>query len=262
MMAIRSAMDNDRKPNGMREAPATFVAATDQRHEVLAGLVERVTFHSTETGFCVLRVKARGHRDLVTTIGHAAMVSAGEWITASGTWLNDRNHGLQFKAHFLKTSAPSTIGGIEKYLGSGMIRGIGPTYAKRMVRLFGKDVFDIIEAAPERLREVEGIGPMRAAKITSAWADQKVIREIMVFLHEHGVGTARADCPARPDFVLHCPLFPQKFPMTITRNPFDTGGYSLAEMTQAINILPSLCTRLGRIGLFRFEGVTQRTIVI
>ncbi len=171
----------------MKPAPTSQSAS-----EVLSGLVERVTFHNPETGFCVLRVKARGHRDLVTTVGHAAMISAGEWITASGIWLNDRNHGLQFKAHFLKVSAPSTIEGIEKYLGSGMIRGIGPTYAKRMVRLFGKDVFDIIEAAPERLREVEGIGPMRAAKITSAWADQKVIREIMVFLHEHGVGTARA----------------------------------------------------------------------
>ena len=74
--------------------------------EVLAGLVERVTFHNPENGFCVLRVKARGHRDLVTTVGHAAMISAGEWITATGTWLNDRKHGLQFKAHFLKTSAP------------------------------------------------------------------------------------------------------------------------------------------------------------
>ncbi len=160
--------------------------------EVLAGLVERVTFHSTETGFCVLRVKARGHRDLVTAVGHAAMISAGEWITASGVWLNDRNHGLQFKAHFLKTSAPSTIDGIEKYLGSGMIRGIGPVYAKRLVKMFGKDVFDIIEETPERLREVGGIGPKRAEKITSGWADQKVIREIMVFLHQHGVGTARA----------------------------------------------------------------------
>ena len=160
--------------------------------EVLAGLVERVTFHNPETGFCVLRVKARGHRDLVTTIGHAAMISAGEWVTASGTWLNDRNHGLQFKAHFLKTAAPSTLDGIEKYLGSGMIRGIGPTYAKRLVKRFGKDVFDIIEASPERLREVEGIGPKRASKIISGWADQKVIREIMVFLHQHGVGTARA----------------------------------------------------------------------
>ena len=160
--------------------------------EVLAGLVERVTFHNSENGFCVLRVKARGHRGLVTTIGHAAMISAGEWITASGIWLNDRNHGLQFKAHFLKTSAPSTLDGIEKYLGSGMIRGIGPVYAKRLVKAFGKDVFDIIEENPDRLREVAGIGPMRAAKITAGWADQKVIREIMVFLHQHGVGTARA----------------------------------------------------------------------
>jgi exodeoxyribonuclease V alpha subunit len=164
----------------------------DSTTEVLAGLVERVTFHHSENGFCVLRVKARGHRDLVTTVGHAAMISAGEWITASGIWLNDRTHGLQFKAHFLKTSAPSTVDGIEKYLGSGMIRGIGPVYAKRLVTAFGKDVFDIIEAAPERLREVTGIGPMRAAKITAGWADQKVIREIMVFLHQHGVGTARA----------------------------------------------------------------------
>ena len=160
--------------------------------EVLVGNVERVTFHSEESGFCVLRVKARGHRDLVTTIGHAAMISAGEWITATGEWTNDRNHGLQFKARFLKTSEPSSVEGIEKYLGSGMIRGIGPAYAKRLVQMFGKDVFDVIEANPERLREVTGIGPMRAAKITSAWADQKVIREIMVFLHSHTVGTARA----------------------------------------------------------------------
>ena len=164
----------------------------DSTTEVLAGLVERVTFHSQESGFCVLRIKARGHRDLVTTVGHAAMISAGEWVTASGVWINDRTHGLQFKAQFLKTSAPSSIDGIEKYLGSGMIRGIGPVYAKRLVRMFGKDVFDIIEATPERLREVEGIGPKRAGKITAGWADQKVIREIMVFLHEHGVGTARA----------------------------------------------------------------------
>jgi len=120
------------------------------------------------------------------------MISAGEWVTASGEWTNDHTHGLQFRARFLKASTPSSIEGIEKYLGSGMIRWIGPSYAKRMVGLFGKDVFDVIEAAPERLREVEGIGPMRAAKITGAWADQKVIREIMVFLHEHGVGTARA----------------------------------------------------------------------
>ena len=134
--------------------------------EVLAGLVERVTFHNAENGFCVLRARARGHRDLVTVVGHAAIVSAGEWITASGEWINDRAHGQQFKARFLKTSAPSSIDGIEKYLGSGMIRGIGPVYAKKMVKAFGEKVFDVIEAEPDRLREVTGIGVVRAKRIT------------------------------------------------------------------------------------------------
>lgn len=166
--------------------------AVDSASEVLVGNVERVTFHSDESGFCVLRVKARGQRELVTIVGHAAMIAAGEWITATGEWTNDRTHGLQFRARFLKTSEPSSLEGIEKYLGSGMIRGIGPVYAKRLVKAFGKDVFDIIEETPKRLREVAGIGPKRAKKITSAWADQKIIREIMVFLHSHGVGTARA----------------------------------------------------------------------
>lgn len=115
-------------------------------YEVLVGNLERVTFHSEESGFCVLRVKARGQRNLITTVGHAAMISAGEWITATGEWTNDRNHGLQFKARFLKTSEPSSVEGIQKYLGSGMIRGIGPVYAKRLVSAFGKDVFDVISA--------------------------------------------------------------------------------------------------------------------
>src|ERR1700737_4711930 len=122
--------------------------------EVLAGLVERVTFHNTENGFCVLRAKARGHRDQVTVVGHAATISAGEWITASGEWVNDRTHGQQFKARFLNTPAPTSADGIEKYLSSGMIRGVGPVYAKKLVRAFGEKVFDAIEATPDRLREV------------------------------------------------------------------------------------------------------------
>src|SRR5258707_1115990 len=160
--------------------------------EVLAGLVERVTYHNAENGFCVIRIKARGHRELVTAVGHAATISAGEWITAAGEWVNDRTHGQQFKSRFMRTSAPTTTEGIEKYLGSGMIRGIGPVYARKMVKAFGEKVFDVIEAEPDRLREVTGIGPMRAKKITGAWAEQKIVREIMVFLHGHGVGTARA----------------------------------------------------------------------
>ena len=160
--------------------------------EVLAGAVERVTFHSEDSGFCVLRIKARGHRELVTVVGHAAAVSAGEWITASGEWVNDRTWGPQFRSRFLKATAPTSTEGIERYLGSGMIRGIGPVYAKKLVRAFGERVFDVIESDPERLREVDGIGPVRAERITAAWAEQKAVREIMMFLHGHGVGTARA----------------------------------------------------------------------
>jgi exodeoxyribonuclease V alpha subunit len=166
--------------------------AEPSTQEVLAGLVERVTYHNGDSGFCVLRIKARGHRDLVTVVGHAATIAAGEWVTASGEWINDRTHGQQFKTRFMRTSAPTSIDGIEKYLGSGMIRGIGPVYAKKMVRAFGEKVFDVIEAEPDRLREVTGIGQVRARRITDAWAEQKIVREIMVFLHSHAVGTARA----------------------------------------------------------------------
>ncbi|WP_254217219.1 ATP-dependent RecD-like DNA helicase [Synechococcus sp. CCY 9618] len=175
-----------------RPSPTDPAQASPQPTEVLAGSIERVTFHNADNGFCVLRIKARGHRDLVTVVGHAAEISSGEWVTVSGTWVNSREHGQQFKASFLKASAPTTAEGIEKYLGSGMIRGIGPIYASKLVAVFGDQVFEVIEQTPERLREVPGIGKVRAGRIAQAWADQKVVREIMVFLHSHGVGTARA----------------------------------------------------------------------
>jgi exodeoxyribonuclease V alpha subunit len=158
----------------------------------MAGFVKRAAYHNVENGFCVLRARARGHRDFVTVVGHAAAISAGEWITASSEWVNDRTHGQQFKARLLRSSPPTSAEGIERYLSSGMIRGVGPVYAKKLVRAFGEKVFDVIEAAPDRLREIGGIGPVRAASILAAWAEQKAVREIMVFLHSHGVSTARA----------------------------------------------------------------------
>jgi exodeoxyribonuclease V alpha subunit len=112
-----------------------------------------------------------------------------EW---AAEWINDRTHGQQYKAKYLKTTEPTSLDGIEKYLGSGMIRGIGPVYAKKLVRAFGEKVFDTIEAQPERLREVTGIGPVRASRITAAWVEQKIVGEIMVFLHSNGVTTARS----------------------------------------------------------------------
>jgi exodeoxyribonuclease V alpha subunit len=160
--------------------------------ERISGSVERVTFHSEETGFCVLRIKVSGRRDLVTVIGSAGSVSPGEFIESAGSWANDRTHGLQFKAVDLNVVPPSTLEGIEKYLGSGMVRGIGPHFAKTLVEAFKEDVFEVIEEHPERLLKLPGIGKKRKERLTSAWAEQKVVREIMVFLQSHGLGTARA----------------------------------------------------------------------
>jgi exodeoxyribonuclease V alpha subunit len=166
--------------------------AVDHSREPLSGVVERVTFHGAETGFCVLRVKVRGQRDLVTVLGSAAEVHAGEHIQASGQWQQHREHGLQFRASFLQVVPPSSIEGIRRYLGSGLIKGIGPHFADRLVKAFGEGVFDVIERAPARLLEVDGIGKTRLQRIISGWAEQKAIREIMVFLQSHGVGTTRA----------------------------------------------------------------------
>src|SRR5688500_8578874 len=127
--------------------------------EALAGTVERVTYHNAENGFCVLKVQVRGKRDPVVVVGHTPSVGAGEWITGSGAWVSDRTHGLQFKAEVLKTTPPTGVEGIEKYLASGQMRGIGPAMAKRIVAAFGEDTFEIIEASPERRTEGSGIGP-------------------------------------------------------------------------------------------------------
>ena len=158
----------------------------------LSGLVERVTYHNEESGFCVLRVKARGHRDLITVVGTLPEVRAGEWIEAQGRWTIERDYGQQFRAEILCTTAPNTLEGMEKYLASGLIKGIGPAFAGRLVKHFGQQVLDTIEQNPGRLIEVEGIGKVRQEKITTAWQEQRIIREIMVFLHSHNVSTSRA----------------------------------------------------------------------
>ena len=140
----------------------------------------------------MLKVKVKGHRDLVAVVGSLPSVSPGEWLNAEGHWVREREFGLQFKADRLTSSAPTSREGIEKYLGGGMVKGIGPVYAKKLVAKFGEGIFDIIENYSVRLEEVGGIGSGRRRKIKEAWAEQKVIREIMVFLHSQGVSTARA----------------------------------------------------------------------
>ncbi|MEP6606274.1 MAG: hypothetical protein ABJA60_09190 [Nitrosospira sp.] len=114
----------------------------------LSGLVERVTYHNSENGFCVLRLKVKGERELATLIGHTPSVTPGEYAVASGNWVVDRERGRQFVAIFVKISPPNTLTGIERYLGSGMVKGIGPIYAGRLVKAFGAGVFEVIERSP------------------------------------------------------------------------------------------------------------------
>jgi exodeoxyribonuclease V alpha subunit len=210
----------------------------------LEGLVERVTFHNADSGFCVLRLKVRGERELITLIGHTPTVAPGEYASASGTWVTDREHGKQFKALFVRISPPTTLTGIERYLGSGMVKGIGPVYAGRLVKAFGAAVFDTIEQTPARLREVEGIGEIRAKKITSGWADQKVIREIMVFLHGNGVSTSRA--------VRIYKTYGQDAVAVVTDNP-----YRLAQDIRGIGFL-SADTIAQKVGIARDSPLRAR----
>ncbi len=164
--------------------------ATDDSR--LDGQVERIVFRNEENGYTVLRTKVRGHKDLVTVVGTASSINPGEWLAADGEWIMDSSYGPQFKAEQMRVSQPDTLEGIKKFLGSGMIRGVGKEYAERLVEAFGRDVFNVIEKSSGKLLKVEGIGPGRRASIRAAWAEQKGIREIMSFLFSHGVSTARA----------------------------------------------------------------------
>ncbi|MEI6891192.1 MAG: ATP-dependent RecD-like DNA helicase [Pontiella sp.] len=158
----------------------------------LDGQIERVVFRNEENGFCVLRVKVRGHQDLVTVTGTTPTVNPGEWLAADGEWLSDPRHGKQFKAGDMRMSKPDTLEGIEKYLASDLVKGIGKEYAKRLVKMFGRDVFDIIENSSGKLLKVEGIGKQRKDNIKKAWDEQKNVRQIMSFLFSHGISTVRA----------------------------------------------------------------------
>ena len=162
------------------------------RLDELSGLLERVTYHNEETGYCVLRIKVKGETDLITVVGHASSVTPGEYVTAHGFWVFSKEYGRQFKAERIDVYPPTTLDGIERYLGSGMVKGVGPKTAKILVDAYGENVFDIIEQDPKAMLDLHGIGQKRANKIASGWADQKVIRSIMVFLHSHGVSTSKS----------------------------------------------------------------------
>ena len=165
---------------------------SESRPETVRGTVVRVTFHTEETGYCVLKVVLAGRRGEETLIGKAPRVVAGERFEAEGTWEQDRVHGRQFKSTALRLAPPDSEDGMVRYLGSGLIDGIGPKYAERMIKKFGAKVFDIIENESARLEQVEGIGSKRRREIRESWMKQKAVHSIMMFLHQHGIGSARA----------------------------------------------------------------------
>lgn len=177
------------------EAPAAAAAATPALaagEERLTGVLERIVFANEQSGFSIARLKVPHQRDLTTILGPLVGSTPGEHLELLGRWEVDRKFGRQFRFRAYQTVRPTTLVGIEKYLGSGLIKGIGPVYAARLVEAFGLDTLRIVEEEPGRLRDVAGIGPRRAEKILAAWAEQKVVREVMVFLQGHGVSTAHA----------------------------------------------------------------------
>lgn len=158
----------------------------------IKGTIDRITFHSEESGFSVLKVQVKGHREPVTVVGSAASVQVGEFVECRGEWINNKQYGLQFKTDSIIVILPTTLEGMEKYLASGMVKGIGQGFAKRLMSAFGEDVFSVIENEPHRLSEVAGLGKERQQNIVQAWSDQRIIRDIMLFLQSYGVSTSRA----------------------------------------------------------------------
>jgi len=160
--------------------------------DTLQGAVERITFYNAENGYTVLRLHVPGQADLVTVVGNLPEVQPGESLKLLGAWMNHPKHGKQFKAERCEQVLPATIEGLKKYLGSGMVRGVGPVMAGRIVKKFGLQTLDVLDHHPEQLRQVLGIGPVRAANIAQAWVQQKAIKDVMLFLQSHGVSTSLA----------------------------------------------------------------------
>ncbi len=158
----------------------------------LSGQIERITYTNDETGFTIARVKVYGQKDLVTVVGHLMSPAPGEILNMRGEWVNHPKFGEQFKVVESKTTVPATVYGIRKYLGSGLIKGLGPVMAGRIVKQFGEQTLDVIENEIEKLSRVNGIGKKRIAMIQKAWDEQKEIRDIMLFLQSHEISSGYA----------------------------------------------------------------------
>src|ERR671923_2423200 len=219
----------------------------------LRGVVERITYQNPDNGYTVARLAperagaeaeaAKGDDRLVTVVGTLADLTPGEAIVARGWWRNDARHGWQFQAVDYRTALPASLQGMKKYLGSGLVKGIGPINAGRIVDTFGEGTFEVIDTTPERLKEVPGIGPIRAARIAATWAEQRHIREVMAALQGYGISTSLAvriykrfgDDSAR---VL------VREPYRLAREVWGIGFKTADKIAQAVGIAPDAPERL------------------
>ena len=160
--------------------------------EHLRCVVERITYQNVENGYSVIKCRAKGYQDLVTVVGSMPDVHVGSVLSLGGSWRMDAKYGRQFSMETFEETLPATVFGIEKYLGSGLVKGVGPKFAGRIVKQFGVDTLNVIEEEPERLLEVAGIGKVRVERIRKSWQEQKEIKNIMLFLQSHNVSTSHA----------------------------------------------------------------------
>ena len=240
-------------PGGVNRVTG-FAAPGNRGVDTLTGSVERVTFYNPENGYSVLRLRpergqipgaGRGlsNEGLATITGNLPELVPGQYVSLRGRWVNHPKHGLQFEVEVCEHTLPATVAGIRRYLGSGLIRGIGPRLAERIVEHFGKQTLEVIETQPSRLREVPDIGPKRAGLIASAWEEQKQVKEIMLFLHSHGVSTNLAVKIYKQygDEALH---IVQTDPYRLARDIYGIGFKTADRIAQALGLSPEHPSRI------------------
>jgi exodeoxyribonuclease V alpha subunit len=223
----------------------------------LEGVIERVVFSNEENAWSVVRLQVAGQKDLVTAVGNLLGVQPGESLRLSGSWLNDPKYGRQFRVASYATVIPANLGGIEKYLGSGLIRGVGKVMAARMVAAFGLETLDVIENHPERLKEVEGIGPKRRQEIARAWAEQREIKEVMIFLQSHGVSTHYA-IKIYKAYGAHATQLVRDNPYRLAADIHGIGFQSADKIARALGIPPDAPQRIEAGTLYLLGAAADR----
>ncbi|MBN1667119.1 MAG: ATP-dependent RecD-like DNA helicase [Anaerolineales bacterium] len=217
----------------------------------LNGSVERITYYNPENGYTVLRLRPDGRRNLpglsrdglVTVVGNLPEVNSGEHLRLQGRWSNHPKHGLQFNAEICEQSLPATVAGIRRYLGSGLVKGIGPRLAERVVAHFGRDTLEIIDTQPERLVEVPDIGPKRTRQIAAAWEEQRQVKEIMLFLHSHQISTNLA-VKIYKTYGETALETVQQDPYRLARDIYGVGFKTADRIAQDLGLLPEHPSRI------------------